>query len=560
MKTLAHLLRAGFHTGILFLLPWILGMAAGAVFDIKEVSETGSSFFFYFMLVTMPLLFLQMVSVTVRVRRETRMQKTLGNTGIEVWAEAVERHARLLTGRGVGLVIGSSIALMCALAVKWGQFAVMAVAGLGLLYLIVTAAAVASAFSILSFDERSRRRRGKIERRMVPALAGVGDPVQEEFQLEHVPIPPLYRLHISEGLPERLGGETRFALDRNASSESVTVRAPLTQTLRGVFRFGPAQIAYEDIFGLTHVSVASLAQVDLRVMPQVRNILFEKTPKALTRGDGSLSRQEAFPTDDYYRLREYQRGDDARRVHWKRSIQLGAMHIRLPETVPYKPKDVVLVLDTYLPTRLSQTADVLADALDLLVEGWLSMARSLMQKGERVTLVVAAPNESGDVVLRVLPARNGELVRWRSVGADVRWQDTWSPDRVAQDLGTRGLGAEAVWVSSVLHPLPVSTTGAPTSVIWAPPRGETRERKNRTATQRFFAYAFPSGADDNRFDWSAFFNPKQSQLTSVNMIEQNVGRASAWLHGQAASTAASGSGLKVLVLKRTGAALTLGDL
>jgi uncharacterized protein (DUF58 family) len=553
MKTLLHLWRAGFHTGLLFLLPWILGVAAGAVFDVKEVSETGTSFFFYFMLVTMPLLFLQMVSITIRVRRETRAQRAIGRRGFEVWAEALERHARLLTGRGVGLVLGSSIALMCALAVKWGQFAVMAVAGLGLLYIIVTAAAVASAFSILSFDERSRRRSGKIERRMVPALAGVGDPVQEEFQLEHVPIPPLYRLHISEDLPVRLGGETRFALDRNASSETVTVRAPLTQTLRGVFRFGPAQIAYEDIFGLTHVSVASLAQVDLRVMPQLRNIVYLKNPKALTRGDGSLSRQEQFPTDDYYRLREYQRGDDARRVHWKRSIQLGAMHIRLPESVPYKPKDVVLVLDTYMPGRLSQASEVLADALDLLVEGWLSMARSLMQKGERVTLVVATPNEDGNVVLRVLPAKNGEIVRWRSVGADVTWQSEWPPDRLANELATRGLSAEAVWVSSVLHPLPVPTSGPQMSVIWVEPRdNEKAARKDRTAAQRFFAYAFPSGADDNRFNWSAFFNPKPSTHTALQMISNNIDRAGAWLRGQA--------GMKILVLRRTGTMLTLGEM
>jgi uncharacterized protein (DUF58 family) len=553
MKTVLHLARAGFHTGLLFLLPWILGMATGAAFDIKEVSETGGNFFFYFMIVTMPLLFLQMVSVTIRVRREMRAKRVLGKHGFEVFAEALERHARLLTGRGVGLVVGSSIALMSALAVRWGQFAVMAVAGLGLLYIIVTAAAVASAFSILSFDERSQRRRGKIERRMVPALAGVGDPVQEEFQLEHVPIPPLYRLHISEDLPARLGGETRFALDRNASSEHVTVRAPLTQTLRGVFRFGPAHIAYEDIFGLTHVEVASLAQVDLRVMPNLRTILFDKKPKSLTRGDGAISRQEIFPTDDYFRLREYQRGDDARRVHWKRSIQLGAMHIRLPETVPYKPKDVILVLDTYLPERLAQATGVLADALDLLVEAWLSMARSLMQKGERVTLVVATPNEEGNVVFRVLPAKNGEVVRWRSVGADVAWQSDWSPERIASELATRGLGAEAVWVSSVLHPLPMGNAPQMT-VIWVPPRAEGKERTDRTAAQRFFAYAFPSGADDNRFNWRAFWSPKPSTYTALQMVEHTLARAGAWLkgHGQAS--------FKVLVLRRTGAALTLGEL
>jgi uncharacterized protein (DUF58 family) len=547
MGTLFRLLRAAFHTGLLFLLPWILGVAAGAVFDIREVTDTGSSFFFYFMLVSMPLLFMQVLSIGVRVRREVRMQKALGKGGFGMWATALDRHARLLTGRGIGLVLGASIALMCALGVKWGQFAIMAVAGMGLLYLTVTAAAVASAFSILSFDERSPRKRGRIERRMTPALAGVGDPVEEEFTLGRVPIPPLYRLHIAEVLPERLGGETRFALERNASTEEVTVRAPLMQTLRGVYLFGPAEIAYEDVFGLTRIAVASLAQVDLRVLPQMRSIVYANKPKALSEGDGSLSRPHRFPTDDYFRLREYQRGDDARRVHWKRSIQLGAMHVRLPESIPYKPKDVLLVLDTYLPPGLKPAEGALADALDLLVEGWVSLARALSQQGERVTLA-AAVIQDGKAVVRRMQAKRGEGARWRSFGADVAWQSMLAPEAVARDL--QALGTSAIWITSALAPVP-SPGGPESSIVWVDPRKPPVTRQNRSAWRRFFAYPFPAGSDDNRINLRALFSPKAGPFLCAQLVEQHLQYGVSYTRSQ--------QGVKLLHLRRAGAALSLGD-
>jgi hypothetical protein len=105
----------------------------------------------------------------------------------------------------------------------------------------------------------------------------------------------------------------------------------------------------------------------------------------------------------------------------------------------------------------------------------------------------------------------------------------------------------------VLHPLPIGK-GPPMTVIWAPPRLETRERTDRTATQRFFAYAFPSGADDNRFNWRTFWSPKPSTYTALQMVEHNLARAGAWLRSSGQAS------MKVMVLRRTGAALTLGDL
>lgn len=558
--TFLRLLRAGFHSILLFVLPWVLGLAAGAVFDIGEVTETGASFFFYFMLIALPLLFLQLVSIVVRVRRETRAQATFGRRGFAVFVEAVDKHARLLTGRGLGMVFGASIALLCALGVKWGQFAVMAVAGLGLLYMCVTAATVASAFSILSFHERperTKRAQGRIERRMVPPLVTVGDPAQEEFTLSRVPIPPLYRLHISEALPERLGGETRFALDRHASRESVTVRAPLMQTLRGVYEFGPAEIAYEDIFGLTRVTVASLARVGLRVLPRLSPVIFSKNPKDTSKGEGPFSKHVRFPTDDHFRLREYERGDDVRRIHWKRSIQLGALQLRLPETVPYRPQEITLALDTYLPPQLDGTSHHVQDALDMLVEGWLSLARALVERGEKVTLVVAVWNGVGYEV-RSLPAKRAEMSRWRSLGSEVRWQSVISPAHVAAMHQSTRQGAapsrlkpasSMLWASAGFTPVP-PPEGPDGCVVWVDAAAfSILPKKERGFFRRFLAYPFPTGSDENRLKLGALFAAKKPEAWTLAELRRHVDFGLGTMRSQ---------GTRIYPLRRRGASLVLG--
>src|SRR5262249_47374472 len=175
-----------------------------------------------------------------------------------------------LTGRGIGMATVSLAMVAIALSAKWGQFGVLAVAGLGIMYIASTAATLVSAFAVRAFDDRVRRGRGAIDREMSPTVIDAGDPVEERFFLARVPVPPGFRLHIEEQLPHRLGGDTRFALDRSVSRAEVTVSAPLPRTPRGVYRVGPAAIWYEDILGRARGSVRTRASATLRHLARPR--------------------------------------------------------------------------------------------------------------------------------------------------------------------------------------------------------------------------------------------------------------------------------------------------
>ncbi|HSO36166.1 MAG TPA: hypothetical protein VLT33_26745, partial [Labilithrix sp.] len=305
MRTLYRLLRAGMHTALLFVLPWLTGALVGMVFDVREVSETKGRFATLFSLVIVPLLVLQLAAIAIKVGREIRVRRAEGGRGFHVLVDAIDRHVRVLTPRGMGMATVSLIMVAMALSLKWGQFGVLAVAGLGIMYIASTAATITSAFAVRAFDDRVRRGRGAIDREMSPTVVDSGDAVEERFVLARVPVPAGFRLHIEEALPPRLGGDTRFALDRSVSRAEVTVSAPLPRTPRGLYRLGPAEIWYEDVLGLTRVYVASRANASLRALPRLRNVVFDKSPRSLTKADGPLSMLSPRPTEEHFRTRQY---------------------------------------------------------------------------------------------------------------------------------------------------------------------------------------------------------------------------------------------------------------
>ena len=571
MGTLYRLLRAGMHSILLFVMPWLVGTIVGMVVDVREVSETGSQFATFFGFVVIPLLFLQLVAIAVKVGREIRSMRLDGRRGVGVFVDALDRHVRVLTSRGIGMLVASLGMVTLALSAKWGQFGVLSIAGLGMLYIASTVATIVSAFSVRAFDDRVRRGRGAIDREMSPTVVDAGDAVEERFVLARVPVPPLFRLHIDEQLPERLGGDTRFALDRSVSRAEVTVSAPLPRTPRGRYKLGPAEIWYEDVLGLTRVFVAARATASLRALPRLRPVIFERRPRSHAKAEGPLSILSRMATEEHFNTRAYVQGDDLRRVHWKQSINTGQLMVRVPESVPFAPTRVRLLLDTYLPPgwRMSATVggrevkpgeralarapEVLDDVLDLLVEGWIGLAQTLLKRGEAVSLVVAVRDDSGHVVLKDIECRRGEERKWRAIGSDVAWQHEMSLEHLMSAMPA-ALAAKQK-ISSVVVSAGLWVAGAPrvpgtswivadgSSVVLDPPKDALGP------VRRFFFFDYPVGADDNKIDWKKLIAPKPPAPAVVrSMLAGAAALAAEHARGQQAS---------VLLARRRGLNISL---
>jgi hypothetical protein len=269
--------------------------------------------------------------------------------------------------------------------------------------------------------------------------------------LRRIPVPPGFVLLIEDDNTDRLLTESRYAVGPGVRRETVTVAGRLRATPRGLHRLGPAHIWYQDVLGLTRVSVASLATAELKVLPRFVPLEIVEPPRTRLMAPDLLARPHRFATEDPFRFKEYVTGDDTRRIQWRLSIRAGRLHVRVPEAREISTRTVMLVLDTHLPAgRVIDGREGLPEVLDRLVEVWLSIGHELQERGDRVTLVTASEGAPGCTAIERLASKDLRL--WQDLGARVVWQgDHDLADLVATGGGP---GTQAVVVTSRFLPLP----------------------------------------------------------------------------------------------------------
>ncbi|MBI5512521.1 MAG: DUF58 domain-containing protein [Deltaproteobacteria bacterium] len=488
------LLKVLFHGVLLVFLPFLVGGLAASMAEVSQVRDTLGALVRFAAAFLLPVLVLQLVSITVKVRREQAAWKAEGELPQEALLASVYRHVRVMTDKGLGLLFGALAAVVLSLAFRFAELGIMAVLGLSTLYLVVAAGMVLSTFVVVRFEERLASRGGSIGRDFSPVVCEAGDSVEERFHLERVPVPPGFNLRIHQQLPARLETETRHVASSAVSQRRVTLARVLRRTPRGMYRIGPAAVAYSDLFGLTEVSVAQAASGQLKVLPRFHPIALGESPLVRVPEEGDLSVLRRLPTDDHFRFRDYAPGDDSRRLHWKLSVKVGKLQVRLPETVPVTRRKVRLALDTFQPWGVATSDDalaVLADALDHLVEVWLALARALTERGESVTLVLPTGDPARPV--ESLACRSGTQPRWRDLGARAAWQPRTDLTQLSDGLGRDEF---LVVVTARATPLPQDASALKATWVFLP---LATELPGPVAGNQFqwLRQRFPPGATEN---------------------------------------------------------------
>jgi uncharacterized protein (DUF58 family) len=462
-----HILGIAWHLGGMFILPFVLGFVAALFFEVSEVAETMPILIGISLLLLAPSFFCQVIGLLLRVRREWRTLRERDRWDAEAALASVHRHARIITPRGWALLITSLSFVVCALGLKWASLSVVATMGLLLFYGVVGITSLVSTLLTGTF-QAGLARRSSIERGMVPAVILAGEPAEERFTFRRIPVPPGYYLLIEDSLPARLGTQSRYAVGAGAKREELVVGGRLRHTPRGLYTLGPAEVYYQDIFGLSRIAVASVATAELKVLPRFRTIHITEPPRSRAEAPDLLTRPHRFATEDHFRFREYLPGDDTRRISWKLSMRAGRVQLRQPESKEVSSRTVILALDTYLPRgRLLADAVGVEEVLDRLVEVWISLARDLVERGDKVTLVAMARQPSGVLGAESIRAVRGGLARWQDIGARVVWQG-------ASDIGAMldqaGADAHAVVISSRFQaPPPAPYAGESLTWVWMPP-------------------------------------------------------------------------------------------
>ena len=225
--------------------------------------------------------------------------------------------------------------------------------------------------------------------RVLPLSATVGEAIPVTYRLGNVSRLPKFYLLVRDKLPRGLQfaeAPPPLVLSLWPGEEGET-QGFLEARRRGVFSLGPAQVFSTDPLGLQTFAQKMPEVAELVVYPALVPIHaswmrgaaaqgWRGTASALTRGSG----------DDFYGVRQFQPGDELRRVHWRTTARTGTLAVT--EYAQGVTLDVTLALDR---SRLAYagTGDGENSALEYAVTLAATLADDLLRHGHIVRLLTA---------------------------------------------------------------------------------------------------------------------------------------------------------------------------
>ncbi|BFU46039.1 DUF58 domain-containing protein [Krasilnikovia sp. MM14-A1004] len=222
-------------------------------------------------------------------------------------------------------------------------------------------------------------------RSLDPGRTPVGTSARVILRLQNLSRLPTGTLMLEDRLPYALGSRPRVVLERlgahQASSVAYTVRADV----RGRYAIGPLVIRLTDPFGLCELN-RSFPSVDkLTVIPQVVALPSVRLAGEYNGTGESRARSVAVHGEDDAATREYRRGDDLRRVHWRSTARTGELMVRREEQ-PWESRATV-VLDTRFYAHRGEGPTA---SFEWAVSAAASIAVHLRQSGYKLRLVTGS--------------------------------------------------------------------------------------------------------------------------------------------------------------------------
>ena len=210
----------------------------------------------------------------------------------------------------------------------------LAVVGLGLAFLPFAAALFA----------RWGRQHVVVTRRLSDIRVTPGSRVAVELSVENRSLAATSFLMLEDRLPAALGRPARLVLTGVPARGVQRVHYTLVPQTRGRYRIGPLAVDISDPFALTRMRVEFEDRDDLIVTPELEDL--QSAPESPFGSNVGLSRaRNLFRTgEEFYTMRQYQQGDDLRRIHWPSVARSGELMIRQDESS--RRSNALLFVDT----------------------------------------------------------------------------------------------------------------------------------------------------------------------------------------------------------------------
>ncbi|HYV59834.1 MAG TPA: DUF58 domain-containing protein [Acidimicrobiia bacterium] len=203
----------------------------------------------------------------------------------------------------------------------------------------------------------------------------------------------------------------RFVLPSLPAGESAKAAYRLPTNRRGRFHIGPLAVSATDPFGLARRTWTLTTPGDVLVCPRVHHILAPRQAggRLVASVETVHARAQAADGEEFLTLREYEVGDDLRRVHWRSTARVGDLMIRQDEA-QWRARAVVL-LDTRPGAHEGRSFETAIEATASVVDRLTRMRR-------RVEVIASNGQSLGAPTTRSGPAVMDQLATVEPGGED----------------------------------------------------------------------------------------------------------------------------------------------
>jgi uncharacterized protein (DUF58 family) len=233
---------------------------------------------------------------------------------------------------------------------------------------------------------RSRRLPLALVRTLRPARVPVGGDARVDLELRARDATPQVTVTDRFDDGRRAARFITPALDRGQPARAA-YRIPTDR--RGRFTIGPALVGIADPFGLTHRFVELGGTDDVIVRPRVHALAVTTAAPGQRRASALRRARVPVPSpahDEFLALRDYELGDDLRRIHWRSTARFDELIVREDESA-WQPETVV-VLDNRAGAHRGGTYEAAIEAL-------ASIAVRIGRAGRTVELLTTAGRRLG---------------------------------------------------------------------------------------------------------------------------------------------------------------------